>query len=94
MSIYNEQDVRILEKVYLKLRPYAKGHPNFDVYVDGEEISCPHCGHSVLKPIKDKFFYTQANKYQLYRCSSCSTISRSKTPAKFNHKRNISAIPR
>jgi DNA-directed RNA polymerase subunit RPC12/RpoP len=94
MSIYNDQDVRVLEKVYLKLRPYIKGHPNLDLYIDSEKATCPHCGSHNIKILEGKFFYTQAAKYQLYRCEDCKTVFRSKKAVEFKHKKTVSAIPR
>lgn len=93
MEDYNCQDVIVLEEVYLKLRPFAKGHPNLDLYTDDAEPSCPHCGSKNIELIKDKFFYTQSVKYETYRCE-CGAISRSKTGLKFDNKKQVSAIPR
>jgi hypothetical protein len=94
MSIYNDQDVVVLEKVYLKLRPYIKGHPNLDLYIDSDTPTCPHCGSGNIKLLEGKFFYTQAAKYQLYRCEECKTVFRSKKAFAFKHKKTVSAIPR
>jgi len=94
MELYNKQDVVVLEKVYLKLRPYAKGHPNLDLYVDEENATCPHCGGKHINRLEGKFFFTQAVKYNTFRCADCGSISRSKTGVKFVNKKKISAIPR
>lgn len=94
MRSYNEQDIYVLEDVYLKLRPYIKGHPNLDLYIDSEEPVCPACGKHTLEAIPNKFFYTQAVKYQLYRCTSCGAISRAKKGTPYVHKKQISSIPR
>ena len=91
---YNQQDVKVLEDVYLKLRPYIKGHPNMDLYVDQETPVCPNCGSNNLRIEAGKFAYTQAVRYQMYRCGNCFTISRAKKGTPFNHKKQISAIPR
>lgn len=42
MAKYNKQDVVLLEKVYLKLRPWAKGHPPVHANKPGH---CPRCNH-------------------------------------------------
>lgn len=94
METYNKQDVLVLENVYLKLRPYAKGHPNVNMYVDEEEASCPHCGGKHLQLIEGKYFYTQAVRYSTFRCMNCGAISRSKSAVKYNFKKKISAIPK
>jgi DNA polymerase elongation subunit (family B) len=52
MKQYNAQDVKLTEKVYLKLRPYMKTHPNVITYnsttkAEIKEMStgdCPKCG--------------------------------------------------
>jgi DNA polymerase elongation subunit (family B) len=94
MRMYNVQDIFVLEEVYLKLRPYITGHPNLDLYIDSDESVCPSCGKSTLEPIKGKFFYTQAVRYQLYRCTECGAICRAKKGTPYINKKNVSAIPR
>ena len=41
MAAYNKQDVVLLERVYLKLRPWIKNHPHVNYELPG---SCPKCG--------------------------------------------------
>lgn len=94
MEDYNKQDVVVLENVYLKLRKYAKGHPNLDLYVDEEEATCPHCGSRHLQPMAGKYFYTQAVRYDTYRCVDCGAVSRSKSAVKYKFKKKVSAIPK
>jgi len=94
MVFYNKKDVVILEQVYLKLRPFMKNHPNITLYIDEAEMSCPHCGSTHIHPIEDKYFMTQAVRYQAYRCDDCKSISRSKQGLKYVNKKQISAIPR
>jgi rRNA maturation protein Nop10 len=94
MEVYNVQDIYVLENVYTALRPYIKGHPNMDLYVDDEKPHCPSCGKDALVAIPNKFFFTQAVKYQLYRCQSCNSLSRAKKGEKYENKKQISAIPR
>jgi len=52
MELYNKQDVVTLEKVFLKLRPYAKGLPNLDLYVDQKTSVCPICGGNNIELYK------------------------------------------
>jgi len=94
MDSYCKQDIITLEQVFMKLRPYAKGLPNLDMYQDAPVSACPVCGKQHLKEVPDKFFYTQAVKYQVYRCSDCGGLARAKTGVKFENKKQISAIPR
>ena len=74
MESYNRKDVVILEKVYLKLRPWIKNHPNIGLYQEKDNMVCPTCGSKDLKE-DGSFYYTSANKYKIMRCS-CGAISR------------------
>jgi hypothetical protein len=94
MEHYNKHDVEILELVYLKLRPYIKGHPNLDMYFNDITPHCPICGKHNLILVPDKNFYTQAVEYQVYRCEDCGGLSRAKKGNKILNKKVISAIPR
>lgn len=94
MEHYNKHDVEILEEVYLKLRPYIKGHPNLDMYFNDVTPHCPICGKHNLILVPDKNFYTQAVEYQVYRCEDCGGLSRAKKGNKILNKKVISAIPR
>lgn len=74
MCTYNKQDVVLLEEVYLKLRPWTKAHPNVAMYIDSTKTMCSHCGSEDVTKI-DKPYYTQTNKYDVYRCK-CGALSR------------------
>lgn len=47
MIDYNIGDVELLEKVYTRLRPWVKNHP--DVAVDNQEEHCAACGSSNIQ---------------------------------------------
>lgn len=47
MKQYNIQDVALLKKVYLKLRPWMKQHPNLNLF-QGTDRNCPTCGKAGL----------------------------------------------
>ena len=74
MEQYNKRDVEILESVYLKLRPFIKGHPNISNLT--EKDCCCSCGSEALEPIPNKFYYTSVSKFQLYRCKDCGAVVR------------------
>lgn len=42
MTAYNAKDVELLEKIYLKLKPWIESHPNLSV-LDGKAGVCPSC---------------------------------------------------
>ena len=43
MKKYNARDVDLLEKVYLRLRPWIANHPNLNVFSGKATIACPSC---------------------------------------------------
>ena len=75
MSEYNDWDVISLEKAFIRLKPWVKNFPNYVLYNDIEDIDvCPTCGSKHL--FEDGTYTTVANRYQLYRCNECGSISR------------------
>lgn len=73
MEQYNINDVDILEKLYDKVRPWIKNHPNHAVHT-GLAV-CPNCGGHHLQ--RRGLAVTSTLKYQRYRCNDCGTWSRS-----------------
>lgn len=76
MSKYNDQDVILLEEVYLKLRPYIRSHPNIGIYIESDRTICSCCGSGNLINERGKFFYTQTTKYPIFRCMDCGGLTR------------------
>lgn len=76
MREYNDQDVRITEKLYDKLKLWIPGHPNIALYgQDPGDTNCPHCGsESLVKRGKER---TVQSVFQRYCCSTCGKWSRS-----------------
>lgn len=74
MQKYNDQDVILLEEIYLKLRPWIKSHPNVGLYMKLDEPVCSHCGSNKLEYM-DKYYYTMTGKFETYRCK-CGAIGR------------------
>ena len=75
MREYNEMDVIILEKVYMRLRPYIRGHVNIGLFEDKANV-CPNCGSEEINEIVDKYSFNNTTITKLYRCSSCGAVSR------------------
>lgn len=71
MKKYNVQDVRLLEELYEKLKPWIKAHPNVGLYSDGEERVCPTCGSAELE--RRGYTIKLTGKYQRYRCRGCGS---------------------
>jgi hypothetical protein len=84
MKRYNAQDVLLTEKVYVKIRPFMKTHPNFSILND--KNNCPKCGSSKVQSRGYAF-----NSYTMYKraqCQSCGGWFRyGKTLVKLDHKR-------
>jgi RNase P subunit RPR2 len=74
METYNRHDVEVLEEVYLKLRPWIKGHPNLGLYMELDVPVCKNCGSTHLKT-DGSFYYTSAGKYANLKCE-CGAYGR------------------
>jgi DNA polymerase elongation subunit (family B) len=75
MQEYNMGDVTLLEKVYLKLRPWIRNHPNVGLYIDSDETVCPNCGNKDITWLTNKYHYTGASKFPLFVCK-CGAYGR------------------
>lgn len=72
MIKYAKQDVDLLRKVYMQLRPWMTNHPNLNIF-DGTN-ACPTCGSKRLQKRGTK--RTQVSVYQQYQCNDCGSYSR------------------
>ena len=73
MSTYCDQDVRLLEDVYYKLRPFIHTHPNINRYEDTTDC-CHRCGSSKIK--KKGKYRTTVSEFDTYQCDECKGYSR------------------
>lgn len=94
MDKYCQQDVKILEDVYLHLRPFIQPHPNLGLFIETDTVSCPSCGSTNLK--KEGVYTTTVNQYDAYRCGDCGSITRSrKSKISTEERKTItSSVPR
>lgn len=67
MKKYNDQDVLLLEKLYVKLIPWIANHPQDLKNAEG----CPKCGSYNYESRGYKT--TQSSKYKRYRCKDCGS---------------------
>jgi len=75
MTAYCKNDVKILEDVYLKLRPYMKSHYHTGVlHGEDKQHSCPKCGSIDLKNSKIRFSSAGIKKIQK-QCNTCHAYS-------------------
>jgi len=71
MEEYNKQDVVLLEKVYNKVMPWIKNHPNHNLYEDG--AVCPKCGSQYVQ--RRGVSKTLTLTYQRFQCQDCGSWS-------------------
>lgn len=76
MDIYCQNDVIILEKMYLKLRPYIRNHPNYALYMESDYEVCPNCGSDKLE--WGYLYHTRVNAYESAKCKDCGAYMRSR----------------
>jgi hypothetical protein len=65
MAKYCVQDVRMLEQLYLKVRPYIRNHP----HTGGGKESCPSCGSKSSHSRGNRT--TRAFRIQRLQCQDC-----------------------
>ena len=80
MSEYCDQDVKLLEAVYLILRPYIRPHPNVTLFINDNVLRCPTCGHDDIE-WGDRY-YTYATVYEAFKCRQCGSWGRSRSKNK------------
>lgn len=72
MVRYNIQDVVLLEKIYLHMRPWMTDHPNMNL-TNETNCNCPNCGSNDLQ--RRGFALTRTTKYQRLQCKNCGAWS-------------------
>jgi len=92
MERYNQEDVRLLEEVYLELRPWVKGHPNLALAIDAKEPCCPNCGGFEFEE-GEGYYTTPQNRYISVRCKSCGSVNRKKESLITKEQRKSLIIP-
>jgi hypothetical protein len=75
LSVYCDRDVRILEDLYLEIRPWIKSHPNVALFIDTKEPICTNCGSSDLN--WGGKYYTPAGRFKAFRCQ-CGAVGRNR----------------
>lgn len=69
MSEYCDNDVRILEDLYMRLRPYINNHPNLNLYSNSEDWVCRNCWSEKIKWWKK--YHTPHSHYKAGQCQEC-----------------------
>jgi hypothetical protein len=69
MTRYNKQDVVLLEELYLRLRPWAKQHPNLGL-ISNTPDACPKClEQGTMRP--KGWAANAVTRRRRYQCSAC-----------------------
>lgn len=63
-------DVKVLEKTYTTIRPYASSLPNLSKYLDKTREGCPACG--AIETQKRGIKLTARGHQQRYQCQKCA----------------------
>ena len=87
MERYNIQDVRLTERLYKRLLPWIRNHPNFALYTEDDRPVCTNCGSHKVWKIGKETVKKKTQAYQRYRCKSCGTEMRGRTTALTPDKR-------
>lgn len=75
MEKYNKNDVVMLEKLYLELRPWMDSHPNLNVLMR-RDTGCSKCGSTHLT--KRGVRWTNMSVAQRYQCKDCGGYTQGK----------------
>lgn len=86
MLDYNAQDVLLLEELYLKLRPWDKGHPNLSLFMPNDKPRCVTCGSEDLTET-GKHTHTKIGEFVNWVCLNCGKVSRSRKSLKTREDR-------
>lgn len=76
MEEYNRGDVLVLEKLYDRLKPWVRNHPNVGAFDPEDMEKCPHCGGKHL--VRRGVAVTKDVRYQRYQCKDCGAWARGK----------------
>ncbi len=80
MKKYNKHDVELLERVYLKLRPWITSHPAMNV-MDGRPQACPKCGEGPLQR-RGTAKINKTTYAERYQCQACGGWSQERKNTK------------
>ena len=75
MEKYNKKDVDLLEKLYLKLRPYIRNHPNLAV-ISQKPNTCVQCGGDHLQ--SRGYAVSNSAVYKRFHCQDCGKWQRTR----------------
>jgi DNA polymerase elongation subunit (family B) len=88
MKEYNIGDVKLTEKLYLKIRGWITNHPNHGLFVEDQENPvCRNCGSDhVISKGPEYRHSTNVFAYQRYKCRDCGANLRGRSAVKGKRK--------
>lgn len=94
MDTYCQNDVLILEELYLHIRGWIVGHPNVALFSPENKPLCHVCGSDNLRPASGEHI-TQVGVYKTYQCKDCGAFSKNRTTELSLKKRKslLNAVP-
>ena len=69
MVAYNKQDVALLRRVFMKLRPYTQNHVNRELFGG---VGCPRCGGKKLQ--SRGTYYAMTRTYKRWQCQNTKCL--------------------
>lgn len=86
MLLYNLEDVDLLYRVYMRLRPHDIRPLNAGLFNKKENTVCPCCGSKDVHETSNSV-YTPLSEFKEYECGTCGSRSRSRTSVSTKNKR-------
>lgn len=90
MERYNRKDVTIMEKLYVRLLPWIKQHPNYALYTDEGRPVCTNCGSPHVT--RQGIARTRVMQYQQYKCKKCGSWMRERMNCTPNHVKHNTLV--
>lgn len=87
MLEYCDEDIEILEKVYMAVRHWDKNSPNLALLYDDNKPRCNGCGSTNLIHLENKTLNTTLSKFSVLRCGDCGKVLRDRTNTLSKDKR-------
>ena len=78
MQTYCDEDINVLERVYMAVRHWDKNAPNLALHYDDDAVRCNSCASTDLQPIPNKTHNTNLSRFNIVRCNNCSKILRTR----------------
>lgn len=85
MERYNKRDVILAEKLYERLLPWIKQHPNYALYMDIAKPACINCGSTNIR--REGIRRTKVQAYQRFVCKDCGSWMRGRSTIVPKHQR-------